>query len=110
MVTKKYIKLLESNIAALSAEVLGLKRRVDKLEKDSQDNDLLCSRVAYALQDVLDKNTALSIVYKLNDQEITAQIIRDKTKELKNKQRELERALEATKEALGELGEEQERA
>ena len=106
MVTKKYIKLLESNIAALSDEVLGLKRRVDKLEKDSQDNDLLCSRVAYALQDVLDKNTALEIVYKLNDQIITAQIIQNKTKELKNKQHELERALQATKEALGETDEE----
>lgn len=106
MVTKKYIKLLESNIAALSAEVLGLKRRVDKLEKDSEDKELLCSRVAYALQDVLDKNTALSIVYKLNDQVITTQIIRDKTKELKNKQHELERALQATKEALGETDEE----
>lgn len=106
MVTKKYIKLLESNIAALSAEVLALKRRVNKLEEDSQDKDLLSSRVAYALQDVLEKNTALSIVYKLNDQKITAQIIRNKTKELKEKQRKLEQALEATKEALGEADEE----
>lgn len=106
MVTKKYIKLLESNIAALSAEVLALKRRVNKLEEDSEDKDLLCSRVAYALQEVLDKSTAISIVYKLNDQEITAQIIRDKTKELKEKQQKLERALQATKEALGETDEE----
>lgn len=106
MVTKKYIKLLESNIAALSAEVLALKRRVNKLEEDSQDKDLLCSRVAYALQDVLDKNTAMRIVYKLNDQEITAQIIRDKTKELEEKQRKLEYALRAANEALEELGEE----
>lgn len=107
MVTKKYIKLLESNIAALSDEVLGLKRRVDKLEKDSQDNDLLCSRVAYALQDVLYKNTALGIVTELNGQEITTKIIRDKRKELAEKKQKLEWALQATKEALGELGEEQ---
>jgi uncharacterized protein YoxC len=107
MVTKKYIKLLESNIAALSAEVLALKRRVNKLEEDSEDKDLLCSRVAYALQDVLDKNTAISIVYKLNDQEITAQIIRNKTKELKEKQQKLEYALEAANEALEKIGEEQ---
>jgi uncharacterized protein YoxC len=109
MVTKKYIKLLESNIAALSAEVLALKRRVNKLEEDSEDKDLLCSRVAYALQDVLDKNTAISIVYKLNDQEITAQIIRDKTKELKEKRQELEYALKAANEALEKIGEEQEK-
>jgi uncharacterized protein YoxC len=109
MVTKKYIKLLESNIAALSAEVLALKRRVNKLEEDSEDKDLLCSRVAYALQDVLDKNTAIGIVYKLNDQEITAQIIRNKTKELKEKQQELEYALKAANEALEKIGEEQEK-
>jgi hypothetical protein len=109
MVTKKYIKLLESNIAALSAEVLALKRRVTKLEEDSEDKDLLRSRVAYALQDVLDKNTAIRIVYKLNDQEITAQIIRNKTKELKEKQQQLEYALNAANEALEKIGEEQEK-
>jgi uncharacterized protein YoxC len=109
MVTKKYIKLLESNIAALSAEVLALKRRVNKLEEDSEDKDLLRSRVAYALQDVLDKNTAIRIVYKLNDQEITAQIIRNKTKELKEKQQQLEYALNAANEALEKIGEEQEK-
>jgi uncharacterized protein YoxC len=109
MVTKKYIKLLESNIAALSSEVLALKRRVNKLEEDSEDKDLLCSRVAYALQDVLDKNTAIRIVYKLNDQEITAQIIRNKTKELKEKQQQLEYALKAANEALEKIGEEQEK-
>ena len=106
MRTKKFVEILGQKITEQNDKIVMLENRVRKLETDSQDRELLCSRVAYALQDVLEKNTALSIVYKLNDQEITAQIIRNKTKELKEKQRKLELALEATKEALGEADEE----
>ena len=106
MRTKKFVEILGQKITEQNDKIVMLENRVRKLETDSQDRELLCSRVAYALQDVLEKNTALSIVYKLNDQEITAQIIRNKTKELKEKQYKLEQALEATKEALGETDEE----
>lgn len=106
MRTKRFVEILGQKITEQNDKIVMLENRVRKLEKDSQDKDLLCSRVAYALQDVLEKNTALSIVYKLNDQEITAQIIRDKTKELKQKQAKLEWALRATEEALGETDEE----
>lgn len=109
MRTRKFVEILGQKITEQNNKIVMLENKVRKLEEDSEDKDLLCSRVAYALQDVLDKNTAISIVYKLNDQEITAQIIRNKTKELKEKQQKLEYALEAANEALKELGEEQER-
>ena len=106
MVTKKYIKLLESNINALSEEIVELKGRVDKLEKDSRDENLQFTRVAYALQAVLEKNTAIKIVHELDGQKVTTKLIRDKRKELAEQKRKLEWALQSTKEALGEMNEE----
>lgn len=93
------IKALEKKFNAFNARL--------ELIEDSLDEDWLRRHVGYALQEVLEKNTAMTVVTELNGQEITTKIIRDKRKELAEKKQKLEWALKATNEALEELGEEQ---
>jgi predicted site-specific integrase-resolvase len=107
MLTKKFVEILGQKITEQNDKIVMLENRVRELEKIANDKDWLCSQVAYALQDVLKKYTALKIVTELNGQEITTKIIRDKQKELNEKREKLEWALKATNEALEELGEEQ---
>lgn len=92
------IKALEKKFNAFNARL--------ELIEDSLDEDWLRRHVGYALQEVLEKNTAMTVVTELNGQEITTKIIRDKRKELAEKKQKLEWALKATNEALEELGEE----
>jgi hypothetical protein len=92
------IKALEKKFNAFNARL--------ELIEDSLDEDWLRRHVGYALQEVLEKNTAMKVVTELNGQEITTKIIRDKRKELAEKKQKLEWALKATNEALEESGEE----
>lgn len=108
MRTKKFVEILGQKITEQNDKIVMLESRVRELEKMANDKDWLCSQVSYALQDVLKKYTAFKIVTELNGQEITTKIIRDKQKELYEKREKLERALQATKEALGEMDEERE--
>lgn len=92
------IKRLEKKFNAYDA-------RLEQVE-DALDKDWLRRHVAYALQEVLEENTAITIEHELDGQKITTKLIREKRKELAKQQQKLERALQATKEALGETDEE----
>lgn len=106
MRTKKFVGILGQKITEQNDKIVMLENRVRKLEKQVENKDWLCSMRVHALRKVLEEHT-VKIVTELNGQEITAQIIRDKRKELAEKKKKLEQALKATNEALEELGEEQ---
>lgn len=106
MRTKKFVEILGQKITEQNGKIVMLENKVRKLEKQAENQDWLCSQRAHALGKALAKHTAFKIVTELNGQEITAEIIQDKRKELAEKKQKLERALQATKEALGETDEE----
>jgi len=106
MRTRKFVEILGQKITEQNNKIVMLENKVRKLEKKAENQDWLCSQRVNAAK-ALAKRTAFKIVTELNGQEITAEIIRDKQKELAEKKQKLERALKAANEALEELGEEQ---
>lgn len=107
MLTKKFVEILGQKITEQNDKIAMLENKVRKLEKQAENQDWLCSQRANAVVKALAKRTAFKIVTELNGQEITAEIIRDKRRELEEKKRKLEWALKTTNEALRESGEEQ---
>lgn len=106
MRTRKFVEILGQKITEQNNKIVMLENKVRKLEKKSENQDWLCSQRANAVAKALAKRTAFKIVTELNGQEITAEIIRDKRRELEEKKRKLEWALKTTNEALRESGEE----
>lgn len=90
----------------LEAKVDHLIERVDRLRDDIEwiDSDSLNSRVAYALQDVIEKHQAITIKHYLNDKEITTKLVKDELRELKQQQSDLEWTLKQVKETIEKYG------
>lgn len=90
-------KELAERISAL--EINALEKENDKLE-DEKDFQ---ARVAYALQQVLDTNQAITIRHYIDDKEVTTKLLRDEVKELHRKHSDLKRLLGEIDEQLSEL-------
>lgn len=90
----------------LEAKVDHLIERVDRLRDDIEwiGSDSLNSRVAYALQDVIDKHQEITIRHYLNDKEITTKLVKDELKALEQQQSDLEWTLKQVKETIKKYG------
>ena len=94
--TRKRLDNLETNIERLERSVDDLRSYVY--------TDGFKSKIAYALQEILDTNQAITIKHYLNDKEITTKLVKDELRELEQRQSDLEWALKATKDALKKYG------
>ena len=81
----------------LDAKIDLLERYVDKIREDMYEKGWLESRVAYALERVLETHQGMTIKHYLGKKEITTKIVRDEVAELEQQQYELEDALERVK-------------
>ena len=88
---------LSERISAL--EINALEKENDKLENEKD----LQARVAYALQQVLDTNQAITIRHFIDDKEVTTKLLRNEVKDLHRKRSDLERLLDAIDKQLSEL-------
>jgi len=90
-------------LGELEAQVEHLIKRVDKLRDDMYDEAFL-SRVADAMQEVLDTHQAITIRHYVDKKEVTTKLIKDELSELEQQQRELEWALKNVKEVREKYG------
>lgn len=89
----------KERIEELEAQVEHLTERVDRLA-DNVNGDGFMSRLAYAVQRLLDDHQYIQIRHYINEQEVTSKLIKDKTRALEQKKNDLERLLKELDEAL----------
>ena len=90
-------------LGELEARVEHLTKRVDKLCDDMR-NEAFLSRVADAVQRVLDTHQAITIRHYVDKKEVTTKLIKDELRELEQQQSELEWALKGVKEVRKKYG------
>lgn len=90
-------------LGELEAQVEYLAKRVDKLCDDMHDEAFL-SRVADAMQKVLDTHQAITIRHYVDKKEVTTKLIKDELRELEQQQREIEWVLKNVKEVREKYG------
>lgn len=74
-----------------------LEKHVQRIREDIYEQGWIESRVAYALERVLETHQGMTIRHYLGKKEITTKIVRDEVAELEQQQYELEDALERVK-------------
>lgn len=89
----------KERIEELEAQVEHLTERVDRLA-DNVNGDGFMSRLAYAIQKVLDTHQYIQIRHYINDQEVTTKLIKEKSRELEQKKGDLERILKEIDECI----------
>lgn len=89
----------KERIEELEAQVEHLTYRVDRLA-DNVNGDGFMSKLAYAIQEVLNTHQYIQVRHYINDQEVNTKLIKEKSRELEQKKGDLERLLKEIDECL----------